>query len=134
MQVNVGDVFHLYCQTCVTPKWKFFVVALVEPFLCFVINSKPTRFQQRRPDLLRCLAPISVTDEAYLTHDSFIACNELFSEHTLEELMAKVRDANDRSRRLGALSQSSRDQVARALVGNRFLKRKYLRLLEKEWP
>lgn len=132
MPIAVGQVFRLTCNTCTPPKLKYFVIAMVEPLRCFLINSRPTQFQASTPERLGSLAPILRAQHQFLGHDSYVACTDLFAEYTVEEIEAAV-DA-DGSVFLGELSAEGRAAVARALSNNRMLPRRHLPALQAAWP
>lgn len=131
MPPAVGDVFHLRCQTCRPPKFKFFVVALADPLRFFLINSRATDFQKADVERMRALAEVLAEEHRFLHHDSLVGCNELFSEYSETELVDAV--ANDPLCCLGSLSPNARAAVFSALQGNKFIPRKYLSALLVAW-
>lgn len=131
MPIAIGDVFLLRCNTCREPKPKFFVVALLEPFRCFLINSAPTAFQASRPEQMLALAPILANQHPFLSYNSYVGCNELFAEYSQADIEAA--EASDPSVRLGSLHPHARAAVAAALTGNRFLPKLYLAKLQNSW-
>lgn len=133
MQLAVGDVFLLQCQTCQTPKRKYFVVANLDPLLCFLINSEPTAFQKSRPEIMQTLAPILMSEHAsFLKYDSYIGCNELFGEYSAGDI-SNILQSNP-SCYVGKLSGTARLAVAAALKGNKILPAKRLAEIAANWP
>lgn len=132
MQLDIGQVFRLHCQTCHTPKPKFFVVALVDPLRFFLINSNPTLLQKSKPELMHALALVHTVQQKFLHHDSYVACDMLFAEYDLEQLEAEVTAHPECQ--VGCLHTAGRKAVARAVRGNRQLPSKYREPLERAWP
>lgn len=132
MQLQTGQVFRLHCQTCATPKMKYFVVAMLNPFRCFVINSKPTALQLSRPDMMNALARIMEVQHRFLHHDSYVGCGDLFAEHSEAEVLAEY--ARNPSCYIGDLHGAARKAVARSLDGNRLLPVKYIAKMLQDWP
>lgn len=114
MQIAVGQVFRLQCQTCNPPKLKYFVVACVDPFLCFLINSQATAFQQSNPTLMAALAPLAANDHPFLTHDSLLGCNMVFGEYTADEVLAIF--GKDSSIYLGDIHQNAVAGIKNAIA------------------
>ncbi len=132
MQIALGDVYKLKCQTCMPPKMKFFVAALVDPLRFFLINSHPTGLQQSKPDLMSALARIHAVQHNFLSYDSYVACDMLIAEYDIEQLNAEI--ARCPACHVGCLHKAGRKAVARAVRNNRQLPTKYRPLLENAWP
>ncbi|MCR6624820.1 hypothetical protein MUU77_02745 [Pseudoxanthomonas sp. F37] len=99
----------------------------------FLINSALNEFQAGVPEIVACMALIRATDHAgFLTHDSYVACNQLSHEYSYEKLSGIL--SSDPGIRVGALHASARDSVSRALAGNSLLSGKYLRHVRPNWP
>jgi hypothetical protein len=118
MHLAIGQVFYLHCQTCTTPKPKFFVVATLQPLKCFVINSQPTAFQLADPKRLAALTPIRADQHPFLVYDSYVGCNALFSEYDEPALQAVL--AKNPSAFRGVLHQDAITAV-RATIANSVL-------------
>src|SRR5690349_9751057 len=106
MELAVGQVFWLRCQTCKTPKPKLHIIAMVDPMLCFLINSVRTEFQLAREPHIAATPPIFQADHSFLDHDSYIGCNELFAEHTADSILS-VMARNPRTY-VGELHENAR--------------------------
>jgi len=88
-QIQSGDVFHLWCNVCVPQKYKFFVVAYVEPRLRYMlINSEPAAFQRQNTELMAHQLQLRVEEHSFLTHDSYLDCSQIMGGATAEELSA----------------------------------------------
>lgn len=132
-QIELGDVFHLRCTLCNPPKPKFFVVAQVEPLRMFLINSKLTHFVASSPHRTAAHARIFAAEHVgFLKHDSYVACDAVSHEYSLEQLQQLM--ANDSSIHRGTLSIQARSAVAIALANCRTMARKYLNELRPFWP
>jgi len=130
--IDLGDVFFLRCGLCNPPKSKFFVVVQVQPLRMLLINSDVTAFVQSRPRHLALHVPILQCDHpAFLTHDSFLACDHVSHEHSYEGLSALV--ARDPGIRKGRIHDSVRPAIATAFKGNHQVPGKYLRDLVPLW-
>ena len=130
--IAIGDVFHLRCKNCNPPKPKFFVVVQSEPLRMILINSSRTDYQEQRADHVAVIPVIRQHGHPFLSHDSYLGCNELTHEYNHAELAAMVNAKP--AIRLGALDASARESVAGAFRHNELVPRKYLRDLRQIWP
>jgi hypothetical protein len=132
MELAPGQVFKLYCATCVKQKNKFFVVALVEPILrCFLINSKMTALQIERDDLAFECIELSRAKHPFLDHDSYLGCNQLFAEYTAKTLCQIVDGSPDRF--VGCLDRDVMDEALSRFPENISLPQKRIRELMEAW-
>lgn len=86
-----GKILRLYCDFTNPPKNKFLVIVNVNPLvMTFIINSGINAFI-RKNSVLNDLQ-IKITPDIYpfLTHDSFIACNELNTRFTIEGIKTQL--------------------------------------------
>lgn len=95
-------------------KPKFFVlVATDDPeYFSFLINSSINQFIANRPDLLRCQVSIDTNNHEFLSHDSHIACHDVFilkREDVIKSLLA------DPSAIKGNISADIREQIKSAV-------------------
>lgn len=116
LEIKVGQVFLLWCAACrPDPKYKYFVVALVEPRVrYFLINSNPSPLQNADPELLAELAPVMQADHKFLRHDSFLDLTQLMGGPTAAELEDKYLKENHIL--LGNISTNAR-RNARRIIG-----------------
>lgn len=130
--ISIGDVYFLKCNLCAPPKMKFFVVAQVQPLRMFIVSSDLTDFAKSSNAHRAAKAMILAQDHpAFLTHDSYIACDAVSHEYSYEQITEKL--TGDKSFCRGNLHGDARAAVARALKGNHLLARKYLLALEPLW-
>lgn len=131
-QAQVGDVFLLWCNICEPQKYKFFVVAYIDPRLRYMlINSEPARFQQGKPELMRHQVSLSARDHAFLTHDSYLDCSQVLGGMTEDELESAYRD-NTRIR-LGSIAPAPRQALRDVVVNSRVLTERDKRMLLEAW-
>ena len=132
MEFAPGQVFKLFCGTCKTPKPKFFVVALVEPKLyCFVINSKMSELQKADQALAWEAVPLLKAKHGFLSHDSYLGCNQLFVEYTAKSLQLSV-DA-DPKLYVGDLHEDAIAEALHRFESNISLPMKRVRELKMAW-
>ena len=87
LEIKVGQVFRLWCAICRPPKFKFFVVALVEPRpRYFLINSNAAPFQLAQPALAVHQLPANAGENSFLHHDSILDTSQLLGGHTASDL------------------------------------------------
>lgn len=87
MQLQVGQVYRLWCMFCQPQKSKYFVVARVTPRpRFFLINSTPTSFQASNANQMASMLNLSPTDHAFLSHDCFLDCTVLVGGYTAQEV------------------------------------------------
>lgn len=122
----VGEVYLLRCGTCLPPKQKLFVVALLTPLRCFLINSQLRAAETRSPQAQTMAVPILAASHPFLTHDSYVSCSDLMGEYT---------DANDfpAACYVGDLDQATRAMVLASFAQNSQLPTSRLALLTSAW-
>jgi hypothetical protein len=91
MAVQCGHVYHLYLP--IASKDKLLVPAYINPntykVRFFVINSNLNAFQLNNQAILDHALQISVQNNpGFLTHDSWLLCNEVVGGHTVTEIEA----------------------------------------------
>ncbi|GAA0700519.1 hypothetical protein ISN75_22735 [Dyella marensis] len=132
MELKPGQVFKLYCATCVKQKNKFFVAALIEPVLrCFLINSKMTELQIAKDDLAFECIELSKDKHPFLDHDSYLGCNQLFVEYTAKALCQIVHGSPGRF--VGCLDRGVMDEALSRFPKNISLPQKRIRELIEAW-
>jgi hypothetical protein len=130
--VSLGDVLRLMCTLCNPPKFKFYVVAQVQPLRMFMINSERTEFQQRSNEHVAA-TPVIRGDQhpSFLDYDSHIGCDHLSHEHSYEQVEAAL--AANPSLLVGHLHDDAKAVLANTLVSNPHIAGKYLRDLRALW-
>ena len=81
MQPVLWHVYHVRnCRhTRPNPKDKFVVIVHIDSNpRGFLINSQISNWLQNRPKLLVCQARIQAQDAPFLSHDSYVACHDLY--------------------------------------------------------
>lgn len=87
LKIEAGSVFHLWCGHCRDPKWKFHVVAYVQPQLrYFLINTRPAAFQRADASLMAHQVDLLEADHEFLSHDSVLDCSQVVGGPTASEL------------------------------------------------
>lgn len=114
MEFKSGQVFHLWCRFCNPQKYKYFVVASIDPGpWFFLINSEPTEFQKKRPRLMSSLVALPAHSNTFLSHDSWLDCTELLGGYSGEDIENLLQQ--DPRVLLGRLAANSRRAV-RAVI------------------
>lgn len=132
LEIQAGSVFHVWCQICRPQKWKFFVVAYVDPAVrYFIINSAPAAFQRNSPTLLRHQAELLAAEHGFLHHDSVLNCSEVFGGPTASDLEDMY--SNDEAVLLGRLSPSAMQQVRGIVEGSELLSPKEIAAVLACW-
>lgn len=112
-QLRPGTVIYLEVAFPEGPRSKYLVVAHVDDECCtFIVNSQIRRFIATHPALSVCQVRIDAARHAFLDHDSFIACHEVWRLPTagvIAELIA------DMSRIKGSLHEDIRTEVIAAI-------------------
>lgn len=87
LKLEAGTVLHIWCTHCNPQKWKFYVVAFVEPKLrYFLINSQPAAFQRKEPELLAHQVGLLQKEHGFLSRNSVLDCSQLSGGPTASEL------------------------------------------------
>lgn len=87
LKIEAGSVFHIWCPSCKPPKWKFYVVASINPQVrYFLINTRPAAFQLADVQLAAHQVEMLEKDHGFLNHDSVIDCSQLIGGPTASEL------------------------------------------------
>ncbi|MFO1353029.1 MAG: hypothetical protein U1F68_21075 [Gammaproteobacteria bacterium] len=122
-----GNILYIPCSfTTPRPKDKFLLLTCVNPqLLFFVINSAINQYVREKPNLLVCQAPLRASDHPFLSHDSFVACNQTYP---FEREYLQGQLLQDMGRIKGVVAQSARDQILAAVKACPTLPKR-----EKEW-
>ena len=94
--IKSGAVVRLFCDFTTPPKFKYLMIATVEPLQVFIINSEITEFIKRNAALLADQVDIPHKDHQFLTHDSVLNCIEAHRafniSHLKNELIANFSE------------------------------------------
>src|SRR5690606_3122452 len=132
LELRIGSVFHLWCRGCRYPKWKYHVLALIEPKpRYFIINTNPPPFYRDRPLLMAHQIGLSATDHPFLHHDSFIDTSSLLGGLTASEL-EDAFDADNRTK-MGEVNRHVRKLVRSAVVSSEVLSERDIQMLLAVW-
>ncbi|MBO9766535.1 MULTISPECIES: hypothetical protein [Xanthomonas] len=129
--ISLGDVFFLRCTLCAPPKDKFFVVVQTSPLRMVLINSERTEFAQASTAHVKAQPQIFASEHIFLTHDSFVACDQISHEYSIEKLQAQL--LRYPSIRRGKLHENAMRVVGPALCDNHLLPQKYVKDLKGIW-
>lgn len=79
MNIEVGDVLHLYFTTIHKPAYKYCIIIRTEPRIgCVLINSELTEFAKSRPTIRDSYTKIMADECTPLVRDSWIGCADHF--------------------------------------------------------
>ena len=132
MDFAPGQVFRLYCATCKDQKTKYFVVALVNPILrCFLINTSLTDLQKDTPELADECVPLLQAQHPFLSYDSYLGCNQLFSEYTARSI--EIIHSGNAGIHVGDLHPDAMEEAFRRFPTNVSLPIKRVTELLVEW-
>lgn len=84
--IKSGAVVKLFCDFTTPQKFKYFMIATVEPLQVFIINSEITEFIRRNAALLADQVDIPHKDHPFLTHDSVLNCIEAHRGFNISDL------------------------------------------------
>ncbi|MDP8161956.1 hypothetical protein QJU89_03780 [Pasteurella skyensis] len=73
-EIKSGAVIKIFCEFTRPPKYKFLMIACIDPLLAFVINSDINDFIKNRPELLQDQVDIPASDHHFLVLDSVMNC------------------------------------------------------------
>jgi hypothetical protein len=120
MDLKIGQVFHLWCSACNPQKYKFFVLASINPGpWFFLINSEPTEFQKSRAHLLASMVELTEKDVSFLSHDSWLDCTGLMGGHSAESLETMLESGAKEF--LGRLDSDTRRHIRAVVSGSKVL-------------
>jgi len=108
-----GTVIYLELKFPEGPRSKYLVVAHVDDECCtFIVNSKISRFIETHATLSVCQVRIDAARHAFLDHNSFIACHEVWRLSTVGVVGELIADM---SRVKGPLHQDVLNEVIAAV-------------------
>lgn len=133
MQLRIGQVFHLWCTGCATPKWKFHVLALINPRpRFFIINTAMAAFQRASPVLAAHQVPLLQAEHTtFLKHDSVMDVSSILGGPTASELEDRLDD--DPAVHLGAISDNTRRNARRVISSSSLLTGREIIALSALW-
>lgn len=88
--LKAGTVVRLFCNFTTPPKYKYLMIATVEPLRVFIINSKIHRFISGSPELLADQVNIPSQDHLFLDHDSVLNCIEAHRAFEIDDLKGEL--------------------------------------------
>jgi len=109
-------VLHLHQPLAGKQKFHVLIAAAPERSLGFIINSRPSPFIQRRPELLcRQVAMLSAV-HPFMQHDSVIACHEAVRLPPRDELIDRLIEGS--AEHIGHVHQTLFGLIAQAAAGS----------------
>lgn len=129
--VAIGDVLFLKCTLCDPIKDKYFVVMQLDPLRMFLVNSECSAYVDRNPNTKALMIPLLLSEHGFFHHDSFLACNHLSHEYTLEKVQRAIELDSTVAR--GRVHPRVYPAILGALRKNHLVARKYLRDLVPIW-
>lgn len=120
--LNPYVVLYLFCQfTHPLPKDKFLLLVSLKPEpLFFVVNSEMNDYVKNRPHLAKCHILLEKEKHHFLSHDSYINCNEAKS-FSIEEVETQVLENMGRIK--GIVSKEIRLFIIEATKASKTLSR-----------
>lgn len=86
LSIQAGTVLHVWCSHCTPPKWKYHVVAYVDPLRYLLINTQSAAFQRANSLLMAHQVSLEKQDNPFLRHDSVLDCSQVVGGPSLSEL------------------------------------------------
>jgi hypothetical protein len=130
MAIYCGHVYCLYLP--IAAKEKLLVPVYILPddrVRFFVINSNLTQFTQDKPEIALHAIPIQQTlNNRFLTHDSWLVCNEVVAGWTSAQI-----DAQNNCYR-GQLDQTTLVSVRTLITSSRLYSQTEKNLILSHWP
>jgi hypothetical protein len=117
--LRAGVVLRLHQPIAEKIKRHVLIAATGERSLAFIINSKPSPFIQRQPDLLRRQVLMTKADHSFMQHDSYIACHDIVRLDPIDRLAVGI--ANRTVERLGYIEQAVCELICVASEGSRLI-------------
>lgn len=90
--LRAGAVLRIYCSFTTPPKFKFVMIANLEPLEVFIINSEMPPYIQNTPDLLADQIDIPQHDHPFLEHDSILNCIEAHRTFNISDLKQEMAE------------------------------------------
>lgn len=84
--LKAGAVLRLFCDFTTPPKYKFVMLASVQPLQVFIINSEIHSYIINNPDLLADQVDIPKVDHSFLSHDSILNCVQAHQAFNISHL------------------------------------------------
>lgn len=88
--LKAGAVVRLFCKFTTPPKYKYLMIATLQPLRVFIINSEIHPFILGSPELLADQVDIPSKDHLFLVHDSILNCVEAHRAFEIEDLKAEL--------------------------------------------
>lgn len=88
--IKAGAVIRLFCDFTTPPKFKYLMIATIEPLQVFMINSEIPEFIKRNESLLADQVDIPHKDYQFLTHDSVLNCIEVHRAFNISHLKSEL--------------------------------------------
>ncbi|MCW9733171.1 hypothetical protein L5B97_06690 [Avibacterium sp. 20-15] len=88
--LKAGAVLRLFCDFTTPPKYKFVMIASVEPLLVFIINSEIHPYISNNPGLLADQVDIPQVDHPFLSHDSILNCIQAHQAFNISHLYQEL--------------------------------------------
>lgn len=117
--LRAGLVLSLYQPIAQKTKYHVLIAASVDRSLAFIINSSPSPFIQRQPDLLRRQVVMTKADHPFMRHDSYIACHDTVRLDPMDTLASGI--GNGTIKRLGFIQDAVWELICVASEGSRLI-------------
>lgn len=90
--LKAGAVLRLFCDFTTPPKFKYVMVASIEPLQVFIINSAIHAYIKSSPTLLADQVDIPQADHSFLAHDSFLNCIQAHQAFDISHVREAMRE------------------------------------------
>ncbi|WP_341939618.1 hypothetical protein [Marinimicrobium sp. C2-29] len=123
-QLRVGTVIYKFCDFTTPPKFKFLVVASVDPrLLVLCVNSEINTFYIRNgTDRFHVVVP--VCDHDFLVYDSYACCVEAHAAFDISDLKQEILEDYNRIVK-GFLTDECLEEIYNAVKSNDVIRRGY---------
>lgn len=91
---------------------RFVVLTVTQNTICFVVNSVMNQYVLDRPHIAANHVPMLAGDHSFMSHDSFVDCNEI-EEYRTDAVISELKDKPEWM--LGTISADLRDKIIETL-------------------
>jgi hypothetical protein len=111
-----GAVLHLYQSVAGKDKFHVLVAASDHRSIGFLVNTRPSQFVARQPELMHRQVPMPQKAHRFMHHDSFIACHDIVALPTRGDLIDGL--LNRGIDHVGHIDMALYRQMANAAAGS----------------
>jgi hypothetical protein len=119
LTLRAGVVLRVYQPIAEKTKRHVLIAATPERSLAFLINTAPSPFIQRQPELLRRQVLMERSIHTFMHHDSYIGCHDTVRLDPIGELARGLCEGS--VERLGYVHKSIHELIGIAAAGSKLI-------------